>query len=64
MTLSVDWSPNGHELATASEDCSVKIWDLRMGKSGCIENLAAHTGIVSQVKYYQGALNNYTGNFI
>ena len=47
--LSVDFNPNGYQLATASEDNSVKIWDLRQSK--CIYTIPAHNNLVSKVKF-------------
>jgi U4/U6 small nuclear ribonucleoprotein PRP4 len=46
---SVDWSPNGFELATASLDRSIRVWDLRKSKSLYI--IPAHSKLISNVKY-------------
>ena len=47
--LSLDFSPNGYQLATASEDNLVKIWDLRQSK--CIYTIPAHKNLISKVKF-------------
>lgn len=45
----INFSPNGYHIATASEDNSCKIWDLR--KRSCIYTIPSHTNIVSDIKY-------------
>jgi U4/U6 small nuclear ribonucleoprotein PRP4 len=47
--LSVDFNINGYHIATASEDNSVKIWDLRQSK--CVYTMPAHNNLVSKVKF-------------
>ena len=47
--LSIDFSPNGYQLATSSEDNTIKVWDLRQSKS--IYTIPAHTNLISKVKY-------------
>ncbi len=47
--LSVDFNPNGYHIATASEDNSVKIWDLRQIKN--VYTIPAHKSLVSKVKF-------------
>jgi U4/U6 small nuclear ribonucleoprotein PRP4 len=49
--LSLDWSPNGHNLVTGSEDHTLRIWDIRKAES--IYTVPAHKNIVSQVKYFK-----------
>lgn len=49
--LSLDWSPNGHNLVTGSEDHTLRIWDIRKAES--TYTVPAHKSIVSQVKYFK-----------
>ena len=46
-----DFSPNGWELATGSDDHTVRIWDLR--KKACGYTLPAHTALISDLRYDQ-----------
>lgn len=48
--LSLDWSPNGYQLATAGEDNSIRIWDIRT--STCIYQIPAHTNVITSVRYW------------
>ena len=45
----MNFLPNGYQLATASDDNSVKIWDLR--KKSNVQIIAAHNKLVSDVKF-------------
>ena len=47
--LTVDFSQNGYQLASGSEDNSVKIWDIR--QSRCIYTIPAHKNLVSNVLF-------------
>lgn len=47
--LSIDFSPNGYQVATGSEDHSIKVWDLRQSK--CIYTIPAHSNLISKVKF-------------
>lgn len=47
--LSVKFSPNCYQVATGSEDNSVKIWDLR--RKSCVYTVPAHNGTVSDITY-------------
>lgn len=47
--LGIDFSPNGYHIATASEDNTVKIWDLR--KRSIWYTIPAHTNLISDVKF-------------
>lgn len=53
----VDFSPNGYHIATASQDNSCKIWDLRRRQH--IYSIPSHTSINSDVKYEKEG-----GNFL
>lgn len=53
----VDFSPNGFHIATASQDNSCKIWDLRRRQP--VYTIPSHTSINSDVKYQQEG-----GNFL
>lgn len=57
---SMDWAPNGYHLASASGDCSVKIWDMRKlsSESKEIFSIPAHTKLVSEVRFLNGAAAN------
>ena len=54
--LSCDFSPNGHEIATGSDDHTCMLWDLRMqanrarGKEQ-MYTIAAHKSLLSKVKF-------------
>lgn len=45
----VDFSPNGFQIATASQDDTCKIWDLRRRQP--VYTIPAHTNLVADVKY-------------
>lgn len=47
--LGIDFSPNGYHIATASEDNTCKIWDLR--KRTVLYTIPAHTNLISDVKF-------------
>ncbi len=49
--LSVDFSPNGYQLATASGDDTVKIWDMRALKD--IYTIPAHRSSVADVRFFR-----------
>lgn len=69
--LSMDFSPLGFLLATASDDHTVRIWDLR--KRDCMYTVPAHQGLVSAVKFapktgeflatssYDGTIKTWSG---
>lgn len=48
--LTLDWSPNGYQLATAGEDNTIRVWDIRAAK--CIYSIPAHKSVVTTVKYW------------
>jgi len=41
--------PNGYQLATGSDDNTVKIWDLRKKRN--VEIVLAHNKLVSDIKF-------------
>lgn len=45
----VDFSPNGFQIATASQDDTCKVWDLRRRQP--VYTIPAHTNLVADVKY-------------
>lgn len=47
--LSLDWSPNGHHVASGSEDNSCIIWELRQQRT--LYTLPAHSALVSRVRF-------------
>ena len=53
--ISLKFMPNCYQIATGSDDNTVKIWDLR--KRSCIYTVPAHTKLVSDIKFedeYEG----------
>lgn len=46
--LALDFSPNGYQVASGSEDHSVRVWDLRKKQS--VYTIPAHQSLVSQVR--------------
>jgi len=50
--LCIDFSPNGYQIATGSDDHSARIWDLR--KKGCVYCIPAHRSLVSAVRWQPG----------
>lgn len=53
--LGIDFSSNGYHIATASEDNSCKIWDLR--KRSILYTIPAHTNLISDVKFQKDSGN-------
>ncbi|KAJ3088069.1 hypothetical protein HK102_009643 [Quaeritorhiza haematococci] len=67
--LTLDWSPNGYQIATGSEDNTIRIWDIRKPKpnssntnaaagwvgDGASYVIPAHTNLVSQVKFFKAS---------
>lgn len=43
--------PNGYQVATGSDDNTVKIWDLR--RKNCVQTVPAHTKLISDVKFVE-----------
>ena len=50
--ISLKFMPNCYQIASGSDDNTVKIWDLR--KKACIYTVPAHTKLVSDVKFDEG----------
>ena len=49
QVIGVDFAPNGYQVATGSDDHTVRIWDLR--KKRCQYTVPAHTKLISSVRY-------------
>jgi U4/U6 small nuclear ribonucleoprotein PRP4 len=49
QVLGIDFALNGYQLATGSDDHTVKIWDLR--KKRCSYTIPAHSALISHVKF-------------
>lgn len=47
--LSIDFSPDGKNIISGSEDTTIKIWDSITGE--CLHTLTGHTSYVSSVRY-------------
>jgi U4/U6 small nuclear ribonucleoprotein PRP4 len=57
--LSLDWSPNGYQVATGSEDNSIRIWDIRSPGEAIV--IPAHKNIVSQVRFFKASIDFGSG---
>ena len=51
--VSLRFHPNSYQVASGSEDNSVKLWDLR--RQGCVQTIPAHTKLVSDIRF-EGSL--------
>jgi U4/U6 small nuclear ribonucleoprotein PRP4 len=51
--LSVDFSPNGYQVATGSADNTIRIWDIRTLR--CSYVIAAHKSLVAEAKFFHGS---------
>lgn len=49
--LALKFSSNCYQIASGSDDNTIKIWDLR--KKGCVYNLPAHTQAISDIYWEQ-----------
>ena len=49
QALCLDFSPNGYQFATGSDDHTVRIWDLRKKKS--LYTIPAHSALVTNIRY-------------
>lgn len=54
--LSSDFSDNGYQLATGSQDNTVKIWDLR--RRAASATLPIHSKLISDVRFQHEGTNN------
>ncbi|KAK6515996.1 hypothetical protein TWF281_004586 [Arthrobotrys megalospora] len=65
FVTAVTFSPSGEQLASASLDCTIKLWDTRTGVQ--MKTLEGHTGRVNAVtfspdgKHLASVANDYTG---
>jgi U4/U6 small nuclear ribonucleoprotein PRP4 len=50
--FAIDFAPNGYQIATGSEDNTIRIHDLRMLKCN-YETIAAHNSVISHLKFYR-----------
>lgn len=51
--LSIDFAPNGYQVATASGDDTVRIWDMRALRS--LYTIPAHRSSVADVRFFRAA---------
>ena len=59
--MCTEFSPNGFQLATAGDDGTIKIWDLRQRKA--YASIPAHTRLITQLKFAH-ANGRQNGEFI
>lgn len=52
--VSLRFHPNSYQVASGSEDNSVKLWDLRK-QGACVLTIPAHTKLVSDIRF-EGSL--------
>jgi len=50
--LALDFAPNGHTLASGSDDHTIRLWDLRKKKSAY--TIPAHSSLISHVRFQPG----------
>lgn len=62
FSFGCDWHDNGYILATANQDLSTRIWDIRMGK--CLEVLPASNNSVSSVRFVSNSKFLIIGEFV
>jgi len=59
--LCCEFSPNGFQLATAGDDGTIKLFDLRRGSKGkSISSVPAHSNLITQIKF--GSSSNDLGS--
>lgn len=60
QVLAISFSPNGHHVATGSDDHTCRVWDLRTRKS--MYTIPAHSKLISQVlpPYTRTLAHRYT----
>lgn len=49
LVTSVEFSPNGQQLASASYDHTLRLWDVTTGN--CLHNLEGHRSLVTLVAF-------------
>jgi U4/U6 small nuclear ribonucleoprotein PRP4 len=49
--LTLKFSPNCYQIATGSDDNTIKLWDLR--KKGCVYTIPAHNQPISDIQWEQ-----------
>ena len=59
--MCTEFSPNGFQLATAGDDGTIKIWDLRQRKS--YASIPAHSRLITQLKFGHAG-GNQNGEFL
>jgi U4/U6 small nuclear ribonucleoprotein PRP4 len=56
-----EFSPNGFQLATAGDDGTIKIWDLRRRRASA--SIPAHTNLITQIKFSHSSTSQ-NGEFL
>lgn len=56
-----EFSPNGFQLATAGDDGTIKIWDLRRRRASA--SIPAHTNLITQLKFSHST-SSQNGEFL
>mmetsp|Transcript_24573 Transcript_24573/g.50314 ORF Transcript_24573/g.50314 Transcript_24573/m.50314 type:complete len:132 (+) Transcript_24573:71-466(+) len=56
-----EFSPNGFQLATAGDDGTIKIWDLRRRRPSA--SIPAHTNIITELKFAHSS-SSQSGEFL